>query len=72
MKTTLALTPTSPNLARTGHDAPKPDACALDSGVGETGESAETLELFAAIHKSTRFSVNSAHQLFAGVRRAAK
>ena len=72
MKTALALKPASQKSAITRHDATKPAPHELDSGGVKTGESAETLELFAAIHKSTGFSVNLAHQLFAGVRRAAK
>lgn len=34
-----------------------------------TGESAATLDAFAAIHRSKRFTAASAHQAFAGVKR---
>lgn len=36
----------------------------------ETGESVEALNVFATVHKSNNFSLNIAHQLFAGVRRS--
>ena len=34
-----------------------------------TGQSDETLQLFAGIHKSKRFTVDAAHQSFAGLKR---
>ena len=34
-----------------------------------TGQSDETLKLFAGIHNSKRFTVDAAHQSFAGLKR---
>jgi len=34
-----------------------------------TGQSVKTLQLFAGIHKSKRFTVDAAHQSFAGLKR---
>jgi hypothetical protein len=61
MKSALALKAPSTNTI-----VAKPDAVTPDIDRVETGESAETLKLFAAIHKSTNFSINTAHQLFGG------
>jgi fructoselysine-6-P-deglycase FrlB-like protein len=47
-----------------------PDTASV--ATSETGETVETLKLFAAIHKSNQFSIDAAHQLFAGIRRTQK
>lgn len=63
MKSALALKAPSTNTI-----VVKPDAVKPDNDKVETGESAETLRVFAAIHKSPNFSLNTAHQLFGDVR----
>lgn len=45
-----------------------PKARAVVTSV-KTGQSEERLRLFAGIHKSKKFSLDAAHQLFVGTRK---
>jgi hypothetical protein len=58
MKSTLVVQPANANIAKNQ---------STSDVLAETGETVETLKLFAAVHKSTLFSLDAAHQLFAGV-----
>lgn len=55
--------------ARRVEKAPAKPATSDSAPAVNTGESAATLDAFAAIHRSKRFTAASAHQAFAGVKR---
>ena len=54
--------------ARRVENAPAKPVTSVSASTVNTGESAATLEAFAAIHRSKRFTTASAHQAFAGVK----